>query len=254
MPSLDQPFSPPPSRWRSHAPEKHGMTIGPPHSTAPSAGGAGRPPTGRRAGDRAEPGRPRRRRQPRRSGRQGATATGGQRPASVGPGADIPASVMLQPADLPAGGSAAEQTERRRAAADRAVGLPAPHRVPERPVPVRSADPRHRLRPTGVRLRLRDRGPLLDRPGRAGDDRDAPGARRLPLVPGRRTSRERGRELPAGAAERFAGDDALLVLRSHQPDHRPGGHRVHLGRPGRGRVAHDEQQRAARPPPASASR
>ena len=82
-----------------------GMTVGPPGSTAPS-GASPATASGGTASARAEPTRTESL-ETATAGEgtagTGAPTTGTQRPASIGPGADIPASAMLRTSDWPGG-------------------------------------------------------------------------------------------------------------------------------------------------------
>ena len=195
-----------------------GVTIGPPPSTGPSTGPStadAASPSGA-AGtaateEAAETG----------TGGKGAPATSTQRPASVGPGADIPASVMLEPTDFPAGRVVRDQTD--------VLALPPTEPAACQP---RTAFPSDRYR-YGARTREID----SDQPesgfvfetavrysaGRAGQAMTE--MRRVlaachsypePEAPSTIVSYRLERE-------RFAGDDALLVLRSvRSPTSQPG--------------------------------
>ena len=199
----------------------HGMTIGPPHSTAPSAGGAGTSGTGSTGTDPTgtdpagtdpagtDPAGT-------EAAGTGATANGGQRPASIGPGADIPASVMLQPGDWPDGRVRAEQTG--------VAALPQPEPSACQPHTAFPSD-RHRY---GARTRHIS----SDQPESGGVEevavRYSTGRAAQAMAEMRRVLAAchsyRDADFPGGAAvsyrlerQGFAGDDSLLVLRSHQP-------------------------------------
>lgn len=187
-----------------------GMTIGPPHSTAPSTGGAGTPGTGSTGTEATGTGAA-----GTEAAGTGATAT--RRPASIGPGADIPASVMLQPADWPDGRVRAERTG--------VAALPLTEPSACQPHTAFPSD-RHRY---GARTRTI----FSDVPESGGVDEVAV---RYSAGRAAQAMAEMRRVLAAchsypspdahfpGATvsyrlerERFAGDDALLVLRSFRP-------------------------------------
>ena len=197
----------------------HGMTIGPPHSTAPSAGGAGTSGTGSTgtepagtdpagtdpAGTNAAG---------TEAAGTGATAT--RRPASIGLGADIPASVMLQPADWPDGRVRGERTG--------VAALPQTEPSACQPHTAFPSD-RHRY---GARTRHIS----SDQPESGGVEevavRYSTGRAAQAMAEMRRVLAAchsyRDADFPGGAAvsyrlerQGFAGDDSLLVLRSHQP-------------------------------------
>ena len=142
--------------------------------------------------------------------------TGIEGPASVGPGADIPASAMLQAADWPGGRIRTEQTE-----------LSAlPQTEPSACQP-RTAYPSDRYR-YGARTRtissdVPESGGVEEVAVRYSTGRAAQAMAEMRRVLAACHS-YRDADFPGGAAvsyrlerQGFAGDDSLLVLRSHQP-------------------------------------